>query len=61
MEYGSDLTGWTTAVDNGVSIFVDEFPNAYPGVADKVEVAIDRALFPAGKLFARLKVVVTTP
>ena len=61
VEYGSDLTGWTTAVDNGVSIFVDEFPNFYPGVGDKVEAAIDRALFPAGKLFARLKVVVTTP
>jgi fibronectin-binding autotransporter adhesin len=61
VEYGSDLTGWTTAADNGVDIFVDEFNDFYGLGTDKVEVAITKSLFPAGKLFARLKVAVTAP
>ena len=54
VEYGSDLSGWTTAVngENGVSI--DE-SGASVGGLTPVIVTIPKS---GGKLFARLKVVV---
>lgn len=62
VEYGSNLTGWTTAVDgvNGVSIVT--VPDGFgPGI-DSVTVNIPRALAANQRLFARLAVeVATTP
>lgn len=58
VEYGSDLSGWTTATA-GPNIIItptDNFYGSSPGV-DKVEVKINRSLAVGGKLFARLKVV----
>ncbi len=60
VQYGSTLTGWTTAVA-GPDIVItptDDFYGASPGI-DKVEVKIKRSLAPGGRLFARLSVVVT--
>ena len=55
-EYGTDLTGWTTAQDgvNGVSI-VTTTDGFEPGV-DKVEVTLPSSLTGTGRLFARLNV-----
>lgn len=57
VEYGDSLAGWTTAVDddNNVDIIVT------PGTpSDTVQVKLKRSsLGPAGRLFARLKVIVT--
>jgi hypothetical protein len=62
VEYGSDLAGWTTAVDgeNGVAIVVDD--GFYgPGI-DRVTADIPRSLATGSGLFARLRVsVATTP
>lgn len=61
VEYGSDLSGWTTATQDvdGVSITVldDGFG---PGI-DRVTVSIPKALALTGKLFVRLSVSLTTP
>ncbi len=62
VEYGSNLTGWTTAVNgvNGVSIVT--VPNGFGSGIDSVTVSIPRALAANGRLFARLAVeVATTP
>ena len=59
MQYGSDLSGWTTAVDDGSNIIItptDNFYGVSPGV-DKVEVKIKRTLAVGGKLFGRLNTV----
>lgn len=60
VEYGSDLTGWTTAEDgiNGVSI--DDSTDLGGGF-HSVTVSIPRALATDAKFFARLNVVVVTP
>ncbi len=60
VEYGSNLAGWTTAVDgvNGVSIVT--VPNGFGAGIDSVTVNIPRALAPNGRLFARLAVEVAT-
>lgn len=61
VEYGSDLSGWTKAVngENGVTIAVaDDFHGA--GI-DKVTVSIPKSLAIDEKLFARLQVEVTNP
>lgn len=57
IEYGNNLTGWTTAQNavNGVIITVT--PNIEPGV-DSVLVKIPRSLAGGQKFFARLKVTV---
>lgn len=57
-QYGSDLTGWTTAVA-GPDVVITSYDNFYAAGIDKVEVKIRRTLAVGGKLFARLNVVVT--
>ena len=62
VEYGSNLTGWTTAIDgvNGVSIVT--VPDGFGSGIDSVTVSIPRVLAANGRLFARLAVeVATTP
>lgn len=56
VEYGSDLSGWTTAMDAVNGVIITETPGS---PTDAVEVKIPRALEGDGKLFARLKVAVT--
>jgi autotransporter-associated beta strand protein len=60
VQYGSELTGWTTATHDGTNIIItptDNFYGASPGI-DKVEVKIKRTLATGEKFFARLKVVI---
>jgi len=58
VEYDNDLIApWTTAVDDGTNILIEETDNFYgvnPGV-DRVDVKIRRS-FAGARLFARLKV-----
>ena len=58
VQYGSNLTGWTTAVAGPDIIItpIDNFYSVTPGV-DKVEVKIKRTLAVGSKLFTRLNVV----
>ena len=62
VQYGSNLTGWITAMDgeNGVSVVT--VPNGFGAGIDSVTVHIPRVLAADGRLFARLAVdVATTP
>jgi fibronectin-binding autotransporter adhesin len=52
--YGSDLTGWTTAVDGVNGVIITTIINGFGDGVDRIEVAIPRALASGGKLFARL-------
>jgi autotransporter-associated beta strand protein len=57
-EYGSNLSGWTTAL-NGVSgVVITTTPDGFGAGVDRVDVSMPRTLAPGGKLFARLKVVI---
>ncbi len=60
VEYGSDLNGWTKAVDGtpGVSITVN---SGFYGSDDQVVVTLANTLTTTGKLFARLNVAIATP
>ena len=61
VEYGSNLAGWTEAINgvDGVTITVaDDFHGA--GI-DKVTVSIPKTLATSGKMFARLQVEITNP
>jgi hypothetical protein len=59
-QYGNDLAGWTTAVDDATNVIITETGDFYETAIDKVEVKLRRsALAPGGKLFARLLVTVT--
>ena len=56
VEYGNDLVGWTTAVDDNNNVEI-EVPPGTP--TDAVVVKLKRSTLGAtGKIFARLKVVV---
>lgn len=62
VEYGSDLTGWATAVHQGTGadqITTTEAPDG-PGFSE-VTVALPGGLAVSGKLLVRLKVAVATP
>ena len=61
VEYGSNLGGWTPAVDDGSNIIIT--PNIGGGGTgvDLVQVKLRRTLAVAAKLFVRLNVVVATP
>jgi hypothetical protein len=59
-EYGSNLTGWTTAVAGADVVITPADDGAGTGI-DLVEVKIRRTLAVGGMLFARLKVAVTMP
>lgn len=54
-EYGSALTGWTTAVA-GADVIITPTNDFYAAGIDKVEVKIRRTLAVDGKLFARLNI-----
>ena len=62
VQYGSDLTGWTDAVDatvnvnNNGNIEITETNDGYGAGVDKVDVKIKRTLGVGSKLFSRLKV-----
>lgn len=61
VEYGSDLTGWASAQDGVGGVSIDDTTDLGGGFHE-VTVTIPRTLDGAsGKLFARLKVTVTTP
>lgn len=58
VQYGSELSGWTTATHDGDNVIITETPGT---PTDAIEVKLKRAtLENSGKIFARLKVV-TTP
>jgi hypothetical protein len=64
VEYGSDLVGWTVAVDQGVDpgdITITEDDDFFGVGVDKVTVAIPRSLAVGDQLFARLSVAVAQP
>ena len=55
-EYGSDLTGWATALNGTLGVTINSFTDFYgPGI-DKVVVSIPQSLATDSKLYARLKV-----
>ena len=56
VEYGSSLTGWTTAQNAVAGVIINETPGS---PSDVVEVKIPMSLAVGDKLFARLNVVVT--
>ena len=57
VQYGSDLSGWATAVHDGTDVIITETPGS---PTDQVEVKLKRSTFAAGgTLFARLKVAIT--
>ncbi len=60
VEYGSDLSGWTTATDGVEGVSIDD--TAVPEAGFRtVVVTIPKALASGDKLFARLNVEVATP
>lgn len=61
VEYGSNLSGWTPAVDNGTDIIITPTIDGGGTGVDLVQVKIKRIVAVGGKLFVRLNVVVTTP
>ncbi|MCH7226885.1 sialate O-acetylesterase [Haloferula sp. A504] len=64
VEYGSNLSGWTTAAHEGTDptqISISEVDDFYEAGIDQVTVAIPRSLAVGEKLFARLKVAVSIP
>jgi hypothetical protein len=59
VEYGNDLDGWTTAVDDNDNVDIIVNPGS---PTDEVIVKLKRSTLAAGgRIFARLNVVVTTP
>jgi GTP-sensing pleiotropic transcriptional regulator CodY len=57
VEYGNNLVGWTTAVDDNDNVEIEVTPGT---PTDAVVVKLKRSSLGAtGKIFARLKVVVT--
>ena len=57
VEYGGGLTGWTTAMHDGDNVIIETIPGS---PTDAVKVKLKRTtLGTTGKIFARLKVVVT--
>jgi hypothetical protein len=59
VQYGDDLTGWTTAIHDGDNIIITETPGS-PTAA--VEVKLKRATSaPEGSVFVRLKVSTQSP
>jgi hypothetical protein len=59
VEYGSDLSGWTTAVHDGTNIIITPTDDGAGVGIDLVQVKIKKTLAVGSSLFARLKVVIT--
>ncbi|MEK7951454.1 beta strand repeat-containing protein [Luteolibacter soli] len=55
-EYGSTLSGWTTAQAGVNGVVITEDNNFYGANTDRVTVSIPRSLAVGGKLFARLRI-----
>jgi hypothetical protein len=53
-EYGSALSGWTTAVHDGTDVVVTEYDNGFAPGIDRVEVKIRKTLAADGRMFLRL-------
>lgn len=58
VQYGSDLTGWTTAVHGVSSVSITVTNDGFGTGVDKVDVSIPRSLAVGSKLFARLNSVI---
>ena len=61
VEYGSALSGWTTAVHDGSNIIITPSIGGGGTGVDLVQVKINRSLAAGNKLYTRLKVIVATP
>ena len=64
VEYGNNLAGWTTADHQGSGpgqITITEQTDGFAAGIDRVTVALPPSLASGGRIFARLKVVVTNP
>lgn len=59
VEYGSELTGWDTAVDGGAGVIITVTDDFFDDGVDRVVVSLPTGLAVDGKLFARLNVVIT--
>ena len=57
VEYGSNLTGWTTTVHGTAGVVITVTNDGFAAGVDKVDVSIPRALAIGAELFAHLKVV----
>ena len=60
VEYGSDFSGWTTAVHDGSNIIITPTVNGGGTGIDLVQVKIKRTLAAYNRIFARLNVTVTS-
>jgi autotransporter-associated beta strand protein/T5SS/PEP-CTERM-associated repeat protein len=58
VEYGSNLTGWTTAVAGTGGVIINVETNGFAPGVDKVTVRIPQALSANSKLFARLGIMI---
>lgn len=58
VEYGSDLTGWTTAVHGTAGVTIAVTNDGFGTGVDKVVVSLPQALASGAKIFARLKVAI---
>lgn len=56
VEYGDDLSGWTTAVHGTAGVTITVTDDDYGTGIDRVVVSLPNSLAPDGKLFARLNV-----
>ena len=61
VEYGSNLTGWTTASHGVAGVVIAETDEGFGTGVDRVEVFIPTSLAASGKLFARLNVAISAP
>ena len=59
VQYGSDLSNWTTAAPSGSDIIITETDDGYGAGIDKVEVKIKRIFITESRLFTRLTVTST--
>lgn len=60
VQYGSSLSGWTTAQNGVGGVIITSDDNFFGAATDRVTVRIPRSLAIGSKLFARLKVDITT-
>jgi autotransporter-associated beta strand protein len=61
VEYGSNLSGWSPATNDGTDTIITTTDDFYGAGIDKVEVKINKSLAQNGKLFSRLKVLQSSP
>jgi Listeria-Bacteroides repeat domain (List_Bact_rpt) len=57
VEFGTNLSDWTEAINDGDSVIITSYDNDYASGVDRVEVKLKKAIYEdKGKLFSRLKV-----